>query len=424
MNKKIRVCVIGAGTAGLSAVKNSLEHHMEVVCYEREEQVGGTWVYRDTDVSKQHDEEVHSSMYEGLRTNIPKEVMGYSDFPYPEKFELSFVTSANVLEYLNLYADHFKLRHYIKLQHEVIRVKPRSNKEWEVHVLNHNTNTLSVQHFDRIFVCNGHFKKPQYPDIPGMDIFKGLQLHSHLYRSAQMFKDKKVLIIGAGPSGMDITQHIAKTAKQIFLSHHLPEAPPTDFMGPVRQKPDVKYFTPTGAVFKDDSVEDFDCVVYCTGYQYSFPFLSCDCGIYVQNKFVQPLYKHCINIEYPTMAIIGLPFAVLPTLCLDMQIRFVTKFFSNEVELPSKQEMLDELTHEIEERKERGIRQCEAHKMGAKEYEYYRELCAMTGITNMKPVVANIMKDCGRKYIYELETYRNYNYKILDDEHFVKFPAN
>ncbi|XP_046811658.1 senecionine N-oxygenase-like [Lucilia cuprina] len=236
--------------------------------------------------------------------------------------------------------------------------------------------------------------------------------------------DKEVLIIGAGPSGMDITQHIAKTAKQVFLSHHLSEAPPTDFMGTVSQKPDVKYFTSTGAVFKDDSVEDFDCVVYCTGYQYSFPFLSCDCGIYVENKHVQPLYKHCINIEYPTMAIIGLPFAVLPTLCLDMQVRFVIKFFSNEVELPSKLEMFKELKREIEDRKARGLRQCEAHKMGAKEYEYYNDLCSITGITNMKPVVANIMKDCGRKYIYELETYRNYNYKILDNENFLKFPTN
>lgn len=67
MNKKIRVCVVGAGTAGLSAVKNSLEHHLEVVCYERDDQVGGTWVYKDTDITEQCDDEVHSSMYQGLR---------------------------------------------------------------------------------------------------------------------------------------------------------------------------------------------------------------------------------------------------------------------------------------------------------------------------------------------------------------------
>lgn len=112
---------------------------------------------------------------------------------------------------------------------------------------------------------------------------------------------------------MDLANHISKTAQRIFLSHHLKEAPRTDFMQCVTQKPDVKRFTETGAIFKDDSVEEFSHVIYCTGYQYSFPFLSCDCGIYVHNNHVQPLFKHCINIKYPTMAIIGLPFLVLPT---------------------------------------------------------------------------------------------------------------
>ena len=131
MNKKIRVCVIGAGTAGLSAVKNSLDHHLEVVCYERNENVGGTWIYENTDITVQTDEEVHSSMYQGLRTNLPKEVMGFPDFPYPDKFHLSFVTSEEVLEYLNMYADHFKLRNHIQFEHEVLRVKPRLNRDWE-----------------------------------------------------------------------------------------------------------------------------------------------------------------------------------------------------------------------------------------------------------------------------------------------------
>lgn len=194
---------------------------------------------------------------------------------------------------------------------------------------------------------------------------------------ANSFTDETVLIIGAGPSGMDLTQHIAKTAKHVFLSHHLPEAPPTDFMGPVTQKPDVKYFTETGAVFKDGTVEDFDCVVYCTGYQYSFPFLSCDCGIFVKNNHVQPLYKQCINIENPTMAIIGLPFLVLPTQCFDLQIRFALKFFSNEMEFPSKEEMMEDLRKDMEERKENGLKEYEAHKMGPKQV-------SATNILNVK----------------------------------------
>lgn len=57
--------------------------------------------------------------------------MGYPDYPYPTDIEESFITSQQVLEFLRSYADHFKLRPHIKLQHEVIRVRPRLN-DWEV----------------------------------------------------------------------------------------------------------------------------------------------------------------------------------------------------------------------------------------------------------------------------------------------------
>lgn len=64
---KIRVCVIGAGTAGLTATKNSLEHQLDVVCYEKSKSIGGTWVYEDLQPNVEDDCDVHSSMYQGLR---------------------------------------------------------------------------------------------------------------------------------------------------------------------------------------------------------------------------------------------------------------------------------------------------------------------------------------------------------------------
>lgn len=64
---RAKVCIIGAGTAGLSALKNSLERpELEVVCYEQDKQLGGTWVYQEH-VSGQDESEVHSSMYKNLR---------------------------------------------------------------------------------------------------------------------------------------------------------------------------------------------------------------------------------------------------------------------------------------------------------------------------------------------------------------------
>jgi dimethylaniline monooxygenase (N-oxide forming) len=75
----MRVCVIGAGAAGLCSIKRAVECRCEVTAFEQSTEIGGTWVLREEIVS-----DVHSSMYKGLRTDIPKEVMGFQIFRTPE----------------------------------------------------------------------------------------------------------------------------------------------------------------------------------------------------------------------------------------------------------------------------------------------------------------------------------------------------
>ena len=61
--------------------------------------------------------------------------------------------------------------------------------------------------------------------------------------------------------------------------------------------------------------------VVCLGYDFSFPFLSKECGITVeQGKYVQPLYKHMIHIYRPTLCFIGLPSLILPLPVFDLQV--------------------------------------------------------------------------------------------------------
>lgn len=88
----------------------------------------------------------------------------------------------------------------------------------------------------------------------------------------------------------------------------------------VSVKTDVKELKTAAVIFEDESEETYDTILYCTGYQYSFPFLSSDTGLCVRDGFyVHPLYKHCININYPTMAIIGEQICAY-TLMYDMQV--------------------------------------------------------------------------------------------------------
>ena len=52
-------------------------------------------------------------------------------------------------------------------------------------------------------------------------------------------------------------------------------------------------------------------VILATGYHYNFPFLTPECGVSVENRVVQPLYKHLISIANPSLSFIGLPVQVL-----------------------------------------------------------------------------------------------------------------
>lgn len=132
--------------------------------------------------------------------------------------------------------------------------------------------------------------------------------------------DETVLVIGAGPSGMDLANEISKVAKRVTLSHHHNPEPKTVFKANVDMKPDVERLTESGAHFVDGSEESYSVVFYCTGYKYTFPFLSVDCGVTSEDNYVSPLYKHCININRPTMALIGLPFYVCASQMMDLQV--------------------------------------------------------------------------------------------------------
>lgn len=115
--------------------------------------------------------------------------MEYPDFKYPNG-TLPYPSQADVLKYLDSYANRFDIKKHIKLNHLVIRILPIEGDKWEVIVKNLPNDIFETLTFDAIFVCNGHFASPRYPSIPGSDEFEGNILHTHDYRSADPFRGK------------------------------------------------------------------------------------------------------------------------------------------------------------------------------------------------------------------------------------------
>ena len=68
-----KVCVIGAGASGITAVKALHENGFEVDCYEKSDAVGGNWVWGNKNGM--------TSSYRSLHINTSRERMEYSDFP-------------------------------------------------------------------------------------------------------------------------------------------------------------------------------------------------------------------------------------------------------------------------------------------------------------------------------------------------------
>lgn len=64
-------------------------------------------------------------------------------------------------------------------------------------------------------ICNGHYNDPYSPTVEGQEKFEGDIAHSHTYRNAEPYTGKRVLLVGAGPSGLDLALQISKVAKYV-----------------------------------------------------------------------------------------------------------------------------------------------------------------------------------------------------------------
>lgn len=92
----------------------------------------------------------------------------------------------------------------------------------------------------------------------------GSKIHSHDYKEPEVYENRRVLLIGAGPSGLDLALHLSNVTAKLIHSHHLVYNQP-DFGENFVKKPDVKNFVPNGVIFVDGTFEEIDDVILATG---------------------------------------------------------------------------------------------------------------------------------------------------------------
>lgn len=359
MDKSPHVCVIGAGPSGVAAAKNCLEAGLAVTVFEKNDRVGGNWVFNAATG--------HSSVYENTHIISSRMWSEYEDFPMPTDYP-DYPNHAQLQAYFDTYARHFGVIERIRFNTTVDHVSRNDTGDWNVDFT--DADGLSHQAtFTHLMVCNGHHWNPKYPEYPGS--FDGTFMHSHDFKGVDdSWRGKKVLVIGAGNSACDVAVEAARLADTVCMSLRSPQwflpkfmfGLPSDVLGAknpwmptrlrqwlftgllkllqgdyktkyglprpttpvlshhpsinsdlldfirhgrVKPRPAIKALKGDAVEFTDGRVEAFDTLVACTGFWITFPFFD-RTFIDFQHAERVPLYRRMMHADHDNLYFIGL----------------------------------------------------------------------------------------------------------------------
>jgi cation diffusion facilitator CzcD-associated flavoprotein CzcO len=191
--------VIGAGPAGLAALKSFRQAGLAVEAVERHADIGGQWLYGAE----------ASAVYASTHLISSKKTTAFADFPMPEDWP-AYPGHAQVLQYLRDYARHFDLYPLIRFN-TVLQTLTRQDDGWRA-----TFGDGGRKDYAGVVIANGHLSDPLRPRIPGR--FDGTLMHAKDYKTPDIFDGRTVLVVGMGNTGCDIVVDAIHRARRVLWS--------------------------------------------------------------------------------------------------------------------------------------------------------------------------------------------------------------
>lgn len=225
-------------------------------------------------------------------------------------------------------------------------------------------------------------------------------------------------MLGAGSSGLDIILDLAPHARSIYLSHWKDRVV-APLPANITQAKEVVSFTQEDAVFADGERCQPDAIIYCTGYNFDFSFLTPECKLKIEDKRITPLYKHILHTTYPSLAFIGITQKVLPFTHFTAQIKFVLASWIGTYQLPTQIEMDQSIEDDYQWRTTTmKMPHRYAHTMGSIMRDYHKDLLEMAKEEQVKPFVMDLYEEMYKIRRVNLMHYKTLGFKVLDDQNF------
>ncbi|CAK9133441.1 unnamed protein product [Ilex paraguariensis] len=198
--------IVGAGPSGLAVGACLKEQGVPYVILERADCIASLWQKRT---------------YDRLKLHLPKQFCQLPKFPFPEHFP-EYPTKIQFIEYLESYAQHFGINPQFN---ECVQSAKYDEacQFWRVKTV---STTGEVEYLCQwLVVATGENAERVVPEIEGLQEFGGQVIHACDYKSGEKFRGKKVLVVGCGNSGMevslDLCNHDAKPSMVVRSSVHV-----------------------------------------------------------------------------------------------------------------------------------------------------------------------------------------------------------
>ena len=192
--RKIRMICVGAGAAGLQIAYKAERalRNVELQIYEKNGDVGGTWL---------------ENRYPGCTCDIPSHSYQFTWARNPN-WSAFYSSSEEIWQYFKDISIKYDLERYIKLNHSVKEATWDENRGfWRLQILGAD----GVQFEDTCEILvngSGVLNSWKYPNIPGIDLFKGKLMHSAKWDSTYDLQGKTVAVVGGGSSAVQIVPNI------------------------------------------------------------------------------------------------------------------------------------------------------------------------------------------------------------------------
>jgi putative flavoprotein involved in K+ transport len=288
------VLVIGGGQSGLAAGYHLQRAGLRFLILEASEEATGSW----------------KRYYDSLKLFSPARYSSLPGMRFPGKPE-RYPSRDEVIDYLRTYAEQFHLP--IRTHAFVERIEQQGSN-FIVDVKGQGILTARS-----IIAATGAFSRPHLPQFDRQDHYQGKILHSSSYQNPMAFKDQRVLVVGAGNSAVQIAVDLTKTAQVTLTSRDpvkfrrqriwgrdvhfwvrvtgldtwkraFPSWDPSEIKKAevldtgvyqaalASGKPAYHVlftrFTENGVQWDDGQEEDFDSVIFATGFRPNFPYLA------------------------------------------------------------------------------------------------------------------------------------------------------